>query len=170
MCSSMGSATQVMLMTRFRAIVGQKQPEPPAGHQQPWSSERRVPRVDQSGTRTMVIPAMGSRTIHVKRARARLPGTLWPGALRPSNADGSSTCCAGSATQVRRIPPETGARRKTKPHPYRRCPCGKLWWGKDAPFSEHFCAGDGDQVYVEGFSTSSAPLCAQWSEARAHLF
>jgi hypothetical protein len=60
--------------------------------------------------------------------------------------------------QVLRIPPETGARLKTKPHPYRRCPCGKLWWGKDAQFSEQFCAGDGDPVDVEGISTSSAPL------------
>jgi hypothetical protein len=48
--------------------------------------------------------------------------------------------------QVFRIPPETGARLKTKPHPYRRFHCGKLWWAKDAQFSEQFGVGDGDQV------------------------
>ena len=86
-------------MTRCRAIVGQKQPEPPGGQQQPWSSKRRVPRMDHSGTRTMGIPAMGSRTSHVKRGapvsrersgpehgvRATPParGTTDQGAFRP---------------------------------------------------------------------------------------
>src|SRR5438093_12893842 len=74
--SRKGSATQVMLTIQIRATVGQKQSCKQRGQQQPCSSERRVQRVDQAGTRKMAIPAMGSRIISVKRANASL--VPWP--------------------------------------------------------------------------------------------
>jgi hypothetical protein len=80
-----------------------------------------------------------------------------------------SPTLAAPITMNTRSPFTTRRQAKDQATPHRRCPCGKLWWGNDAPFSEHFCAGDSDQLYGEGFSTSSAPLFAQWSETRAHI-
>jgi hypothetical protein len=64
--SRMGSATQVMLTTRFRATVGQKPTQHPGGQQQPWSSQSHVQRADQHGTRKMAILVMANRIIYVK--------------------------------------------------------------------------------------------------------
>jgi len=67
-----GSATQVMLATRFRATVRQKQTRHEGDQQQPCASEMYAQPVDHAGTRKMAIPAMGSRIISAKRANASL--------------------------------------------------------------------------------------------------
>src|SRR5262249_47407457 len=95
--SKTGSATQVMLAIRIHATVGHAQPRKQGGHQQPWSSETRAQRVEQTEKRKMVTPAMGSRIISVKRASA----SLWPWpttvALRRSSAPWLNTCCVSAS-------------------------------------------------------------------------
>ena len=81
----MGSATQVMLTTRFRATVGQKPTRHPGGQQQPWSFQSHVQRADQHGTRKMAILVMANRIICVKIVNASLAPALQTASLLPIN-------------------------------------------------------------------------------------
>src|SRR5262249_39998229 len=60
-----GSATQVMLATRFRATVGQKHRPTEGGRQQPCSLETRAQGVDRHSSRKTAIFTAASRIIHI---------------------------------------------------------------------------------------------------------
>ena len=81
-----GSATQVMLATRFRATVRQKQTQHEGDQQQPCASERHAQHVDQASTRKMVIPATANKIINVRPASASLGPRLKTTSFRMSGA------------------------------------------------------------------------------------
>ena len=74
MSTDLGSATQVMLATRFRATVGQKHHSHEGGQQQPWSSEMHVQRVDRHSSRKTATFIAANRIISARHADAN----LWP--------------------------------------------------------------------------------------------
>jgi len=66
--------------------LNERREEPGAARVALVDREKRVQRVEQSGTRRMAIPAMGSRITNAKHVAANSRRISWTGALRPSSA------------------------------------------------------------------------------------